>query len=211
MFESIFEDFTKSLVKDHNDRTKLHRKKMDELDRELKEFNITDDDLLLKDDEDDHIELKEVKDITNHTNIGENTGKVVYKELKENKMKSDTTDTSNKEITKHIVQEEHIDQPIALKFDPNPIPNKDDNIMTPKERKKKIKEEKKKNFFAKICKYIFYSIGLFSIYVVVKRLLQLIGIIEHDPKKYETPQENNSSINSANEGVELKSSNIKHE
>jgi hypothetical protein len=83
--------------------------------------------------------------------------------------------------------------------------------MTSKERKKQIKEERKKNLFSKICKYVFYLIAIFATYVLVKKLLQILGIIEADTvkKTYENTESN--SINSDNKKIELKSSNTKSE
>jgi hypothetical protein len=77
--------------------------------------------------------------------------------------------------------------------------------MTSRERKKQIKEQRKKNMFAKICKYVFYSLVLVSFYVIIKRLLQILGLIEQDntKKPYENPDHNTDDKKS----VELKSSN----
>ena len=76
----------------------------------------------------------------------------------------------------------------------------DDNKLKPKEKNVKrfgklnIDEEKMKNvmnkkrkklskkqlIFSRVCKYIFYSIVLFTIYFLVKKLLQFLDIIDPD-------------------------------
>ncbi len=90
--------------------------------------------------------------------------------------------------------------------------NKDDNMMTPTEKKNKIKEDKKKQNFAKFCKFIFYIIILFSIYILIKRLLILSGLVEKSEKDFTdststTPSENSSTP----QGIEMKTTNIKNE
>lgn len=76
--------------------------------------------------------------------------------------------------------------------------------MTAKERKKQIKEQRKKNLFAKICKYVFYCLVLLSFYIVIKRLLQILGLIEpYDTKKSYDNLDNNTNDKKT---VELKSS-----
>ena len=81
--------------------------------------------------------------------------------------------------------------------------------MTAKERKKQILEERKKSLFTKICKYVFYSIILFAIYVMAKKLLQIIGVIE--PVNTKLPYENEENTKGENKNIELKNSNSKSE
>jgi hypothetical protein len=53
-----------------------------------------------------------------------------------------------------------------------------DKMQTARERKQQIKEQRKKSTFSQFCKFLFYFMCLFSIYVLVKKLLQKLGIIE---------------------------------
>ena len=52
-----------------------------------------------------------------------------------------------------------------------------DSLKLQKKRTKK-KLSRKEVFFSRVCKYIFYSIILFTVYVLVKKLLELLEIIE---------------------------------
>jgi len=45
-------------------------------------------------------------------------------------------------------------------------------------KKSKKRLSRKEVFFSRVCKYIFYSIILFTVYVLVKKLLELLEIIE---------------------------------
>ncbi len=103
----------------------------------------------------------------------------------------------------------HEDQAVAIKFDTEADNKSSDNIMTAKERKKQIIEQRKKNLFTKICKYVFYSLVLFAFYVIIKRLLQMLGLIEadHNKKPYENPDVNTHET----KNVELKAKNSKSE
>jgi len=81
--------------------------------------------------------------------------------------------------------------------------------MTAKERKKQILEERKKSLFTKICKYVFYCIILFAIYVIGRRFLQIIGVIE--PGNTKLAYENQENTKGENKTIELKNSNSKRE
>ena len=81
--------------------------------------------------------------------------------------------------------------------------------MTAKERKKQIIEERKKNLFAKICKYVFYSLVLLSFYILIKKLLQILGLIE--PENNKKPYDNAEAQTDVMKNVELKTSNPKSE
>ena len=56
------------------------------------------------------------------------------------------------------------------------------NMDNVKKKMKKGKKQlsRKEIIFSKVCKYIFYSIILFTIYILVKKLLELLEIIEPD-------------------------------
>ena len=52
------------------------------------------------------------------------------------------------------------------------------NINKIKKKKKKL--SRKEIIFSRVCKYIFYSIILFTIYILVKKILEVLEIIEPD-------------------------------
>lgn len=54
-----------------------------------------------------------------------------------------------------------------------------DNIKN-KTKKRKKKLSRKEIIFSRVCKYIFYSIILFTIYILVKKLLEVLEIIDPD-------------------------------
>ena len=47
-------------------------------------------------------------------------------------------------------------------------------------KKKKKKLSRRELIFSRVCKYIFYSIILFTIYILVKKLLEILEIIDPD-------------------------------
>ena len=56
---------------------------------------------------------------------------------------------------------------------------KDDKIMTSKQRKKQIKDYRKRVLFSKLCKYIFYCLILFTFYIIV--LIIILHKLEISP------------------------------
>ena len=58
--------------------------------------------------------------------------------------------------------------------------NIDEEKMKNAMNKKRKKLSKKQLIFSRVCKYIFYSIVLFTIYFLVKKLLQFLDIIDPD-------------------------------
>ena len=58
--------------------------------------------------------------------------------------------------------------------------NIDEEKMKNVMNKKRKKLSKKQLIFSRVCKYIFYSIVLFTIYFLVKKLLQFLDIIDPD-------------------------------
>ena len=68
--------------------------------------------------------------------------------------------------------------------------------MNKKNNKKKGKKlSKKEIIFSRVCKYIFYSIILFTIYILVKKLLEILEIIdpESSGKNAEVDINNNNT------------------
>jgi hypothetical protein len=67
--------------------------------------------------------------------------------------------------------------------------------------KKKIKKlTKKEIIFSRICKYIFYSIILFTFYILIKKLLEILEII--DPERSEKNIKIDVDINNKNKNEE---------
>lgn len=67
--------------------------------------------------------------------------------------------------------------------------NIDEEKLKKNMNKKKKKLSKKQLFFSRLCKYIFYSIILFTVYLLVKKLLEVLEIIE--PEDYVEVKINN--------------------
>ena len=53
-----------------------------------------------------------------------------------------------------------------------------ENIKNKNKKKKKL--SRRELIFSRVCKYIFYSIIIFTIYILVKKLLEVLEIIDPD-------------------------------
>jgi hypothetical protein len=131
------------------------------------------------------------------------------KEAKEtetsNKIKDRKEESSTKPTGKPTPTSTEEEHGLAISYDPSSNTKEShssDRVMTPRERRKQIKEEKKKAKFAKICKFVFYAIVLFTIYILIRRLLVLLGIIE-DSKVLDAGNSNTETV--PLQGVEMKS------
>ena len=111
---------------------------------------------------DDNEEEEKIKNSINNSNsnINENETKIERKEKRLLKK-------GNKEE-----KESNIHKLGKLKVNMDTIKNKI------KKGKKKL--SRKELIFSRVCKYIFYSIILFTIYILVKKLLEYLGIIDPD-------------------------------
>ena len=71
--------------------------------------------------------------------------------------------------------------------------------MKLKNKKKKLSN--KEVIFSRVCKYIFYSIILFTIYILVRKLLELLEIIdpESNKKSNDVRIDNNKEKNNEDE------------
>ena len=58
--------------------------------------------------------------------------------------------------------------------------NIDEEKMKNTMNKKRKKLSRKQLIFSRVCKYIFYSIVLFTVYILVKKLLEFLDIIDPD-------------------------------
>ena len=54
------------------------------------------------------------------------------------------------------------------------------NNIRNKLKKNKKKLSRKELIFSRVCKYIFYSIILFTIYILIKKVLEVLEIIDPD-------------------------------
>ena len=89
--------------------------------------------------------------------------------IKNNKKSNTTTEKNGKKIEKKgkkVVKKKNVEKVGKL------------NVNKIKKNKKKL--SKRELIFSRICKYIFYSIILFTIYVLVKKLLEVLEIIDPD-------------------------------
>ena len=88
--------------------------------------------------------------------------------IKKNITNTNTTNTTNiKQEKKSGEKKKMIGK---LKINPD--------SLKPKKRKGKKKLSRKEIIFSRICKYIFYSIILFTLYVLIRKLLELLEIID---------------------------------
>ena len=90
--------------------------------------------------------------------------------------KNITNDIKNKKNEKRILKKAKNEKNVK-KFGKLKI-----NMDNVKKKMKKGKKQlsRKEIIFSKVCKYIFYSIILFTIYILVKKLLEVLEIIEPD-------------------------------
>ena len=84
----------------------------------------------------------------------------------------------NKKREKRILKKEKSDKKDDIKKIGKLKVNMD-NIKN-KYKKNKKKLSKKELIFSRVCKYIFYSIILFTIYILVKKVLEILEIIDPD-------------------------------
>ena len=208
VFDSFFENLLGQFIEDQFEANMQLEKTVQDIEIEMHErLNLTSklkNDLEIVDEprHQDHITVTGVKDVTkeNQTKEKEIPKETIKETIKES-IKEKIQDT--KKVNKPQLEEEH---PVAISHESGASGSKTDRIMTAKEKKKQIKDEKKRQGFVKICKFVFYLIILFTLYVVVRRLLVLVGLIE-DSK----PQNVAQSTTVHFQGVEMKSANTKNE
>ena len=121
-----------------------------------KEKDIFDE--FFDDDEEEEEEVEE-KNKTDNKNITIKNDLTKNKKKEKRILKKGKKDENNKKIGK-------------LNVDMNNIKNK------LKKNKKKL--SRKELIFSRVCKYIFYSIILFTLYILVKKVLEILEIIDPD-------------------------------
>ena len=131
--------------------------------------NTTKKELDLDLDEEEEEEEEEEK---NKTSISE---KNTEKEKVENVTKNTEKKTSPHKVKRNITKIG------KMKVDINKIKN-----MKKKQRKKLTRKE---IIFSRVCKYIFYSIIIFTVYILVRKLLHLMDIIDLDSNNEVNPHD----------------------
>lgn len=185
LFDSIFEDMTNKLILDHISHSKPH----------TNDVGKNNNDLEVKDEEDHshHLKVTDVKDVTNE--------KPDSKIDNQNQVHIEPAE-------KKIEEKEDTEHGLAISYANSDKPNKDDNVMTPRQKRKQIKEERRRNLFSQACKYVFYVLVLFSFYLVGKKLMQWLGLIPENIQLDSKAEANGIPESST---VELKTGNMKHE
>ena len=168
------EEEAKKENKDENNNNKEGNKKKEEMDD--KEFELDEN----KDDNKNKKENKTQENIGNEKNKNENKTETNKEEgkVQENKTAQDNTNKDDKNINNSNKKAEVKNDKKStnkkkgigkLKINPE--------ALKPK-RKAKKKLSRKEVIFSRVCKYIFYSIILFTIYGLVRKLLELLEIID---------------------------------
>ena len=91
-------------------------------------------------------------------------------EIKNEEINNKDVENSKKDKNKNGKKEKKDNKKYFGKLKVNP------DVLKPKKRMKKLSS--KEIIFSRVCKYIFYSIILFTIYVLVRKLLELLDIID---------------------------------
>ena len=168
------EEEAKKENKDENNNNKEENEKKDEKDD--KEFELDEN----KDDNKNKKENKTQENIGNEKNKNENKTETNKEEgkVQENKTAQDNSNKDDKNVKNSNKEAEVKNDKKStnkkkgigkLKINPE--------ALKPK-RKAKKKLSRKEVIFSRVCKYIFYSIILFTIYGLVRKLLELLEIID---------------------------------
>jgi len=147
-----------------NDKKNNNEEKNKNETKDNKE-NIDDKEFELEEDkkEDNNDKIIEQDKEQNKTEEVNKTG-----EIKDNKKSRNNKIDKNKKERKEKKIDEKTKMIGKLKVNPE--------VLKPKKKIKKL--SKKEIIFSRVCKYIFYSIILFTIYVLVRKLLELLEIID---------------------------------
>ena len=167
----IFNDFNggnkekeEDKEEENNDKKNNNEEKNKNETKDNKE-NIDDKEFELEEDkkEDNNDKIIEQDKEQNKTEEVNKTG-----EIKDNKKSRNNKIDKNKKERKEKKIDEKTKMIGKLKVNPE--------VLKPKKKIKKL--SKKEIIFSRVCKYIFYSIILFTIYVLVRKLLELLEIID---------------------------------
>jgi hypothetical protein len=126
----------------------------------------------------DENKKEENKDINNRNAEKDKIqNKTEEKKQEENKSEEnkDLKNTKNDNKKKDKKEKQTHDKKVSVgKLKVNP------DLLKPKKRKKTLSQ--KEIIFSRVCKYIFYSLILFTFYILIRKLLELLEII--DPETY---------------------------
>jgi hypothetical protein len=170
MFESMLNDITSQFLFEVIEHEKLHHHE-DNDDIDLNEDHEHGD-------HEEHIEVTEVKDITNETKP-DNTDDV-------NETGSEEKVREKEEIPVKVEQEEQDENAVMINPLDVDVKHDGDNVMSSKDRKKQIKEERRKNsIFARVTKYFSYALGIIVFVVIFRRLYSRMKLENIEEPKME--------------------------
>ena len=158
------------------------RDEVDDIFKEIeKQFNF-----------DDNIDKKATKKVENNVETS-NEHNENQKEIKDNNNKQDKEVKSNEENKE--AKDSNVKKAIK-EFRQNNQTSEIGNINIKNNNiKKKKKLSKGELIFSRVCKYIFYSIILFTFYVLIKKLLEFLEIIDpDDASEYKIPDEETTNL-----------------
>ena len=161
---------------EEKDKNKENQEIIDDKEFELDEKEENTNDKIIEQNKTEEIKNEEIKneEIKNEDNKENKDNKVnIENKNKENKENKNNKIDNNKKEKKEKKSDDKKKTIGKLKV----------NADTLKPKKKKKKLSTKEIIFSRICKYIFYSIILFTIYILIRKLLELLDIIDPETNK----------------------------
>ena len=174
------------------DKTKREDKEEKEVKEEKEEKEIIDDkEFELDEDTKDENKTEERKN--NENKNDENKNDVKNQENKNDESNKDSKNNKTEKKGNGKKEKKSDNKRTIGKLKVNP------EALKPKKKKKKLSY--KEVIFSRVCKYIFYSIILFTIYILVRKLLELLEIIdpESNKKNNDVRIDNNKEKNNEDE------------
>ena len=167
----MFNDFRQqNQNKEENNKEENNKeennKNDEEKNKEENKENIDEKEFEL--DENPKEEEKKDKIIEQEKDQNKTEGQNITEENKDNKKAKNNKVIKNKKEKKEKKEDDNKTRIGKLKVNPD--------ALKPKKKKKKL--SRKEIIFSRVCKYIFYSIILFTIYILVRKLLELLEIID---------------------------------
>ena len=129
----------------------------------------------------------------NNINDDNNKNNDSNEEIKESKDNTNNT-ISNKNKNKRKIGKLYVDENVFKKGNKTNIAKKNRKKLTRKEI-----------IFSRVCKYIFYSIILFTFYILIKKLLEILDIIDPESSEKNVDiniKNNNNKIEETKEKIE---------
>ena len=164
---------------EEKDKNKENQEIIDDKEFELDEKEENTNDKIIEQNKTEEIKNEEIKneEIKNEDNKENKDNKVnIENKNKENKENKNNKIDNNKKEKKEKKEKKSDDKKKTIgKLKVNA------DTLKPKKKKKKLST--KEIIFSRICKYIFYSIILFTIYILIRKLLELLDIIDPETNK----------------------------